>query len=97
MKLDTGPHTRYSVINTVIPPDPRTNDFESVQSTLVWNMTAWPGGQLDRFTDNANYTCQSTGNAVGAGIKSTNFFGVECEFIFPFITKKIIILARTLV
>lgn len=78
LRLDTsGP--RYSVQNTVIPPDPRTNDFESVQSTLMWNMTAWPGSRLDRHADNANYTCFSTGNAVGSGVKSNTFFSVECK------------------
>ncbi|KAL1124451.1 hypothetical protein AAG570_001077 [Ranatra chinensis] len=77
VRLDTGSNSRYWVHNSVLPPDPRTNDFESVVSTLVWNMTAWPGGRLDRIADNANYTCHSTGNAVGSGVKSTSFFGVE--------------------
>ncbi|KAK6619008.1 hypothetical protein RUM44_003390 [Polyplax serrata] len=58
-------------------PIPSTNDFNSIQSTLMWNMNAWPGGQLDRLYDNANYTCQSTGNTVGGGVRSTTFFGVE--------------------
>lgn len=66
--------------NQVIPPDPRTNDFESVQSTLIWKMENWPGGRLDRLRDNANYTCQSTGNTVGGGVRSTTFFGVECAY-----------------
>lgn len=77
-RLETGPYSKYYVENIVIPPDTRTNDFQSVQSTLIWNMTSWPGGQLDRIADNANYTCISTGNEVGSGVKSTTFFGVEC-------------------
>lgn len=76
-RLETGPYSKYYVENIVIPPDTRTNDFQSVQSTLIWNMTSWPGGQLDRIADNANYTCISTGNEVGSGVKSTTFFGVE--------------------
>ncbi|XP_021920979.1 uncharacterized protein LOC110830403 [Zootermopsis nevadensis] len=67
----------YSVSNTVIPPDTRTNDFESVRSMLIWNMSAWPGGQLDRIHDSANYTCQSTHNEVGSGVKSSTTFRVE--------------------
>ncbi|KAJ9592942.1 hypothetical protein L9F63_015402 [Diploptera punctata] len=61
----------------MIPPDARTNDFESIRSTLHWNMSAWPGGQLDRIQDTANYTCQSTGNEVGEGVKSSTKFMVE--------------------
>ncbi|XP_039278812.1 uncharacterized protein LOC111055569 [Nilaparvata lugens] len=70
-------NTRYSVQTSILRPDTRTNDFESVHSTLMWNMSAWPGNQLDRIHDNSNYTCQSTGNAVGPGVKSTTIFGVE--------------------
>lgn len=67
----------YSVSNTVIPPDTRTNDFESIRSMLMWNMSAWPGGQLDRIHDSANYTCQSTRNEVGPGVRSSTAFRVE--------------------
>ncbi|RZF42221.1 hypothetical protein LSTR_LSTR004370 [Laodelphax striatellus] len=70
-------NTRYSVQTSILRPDTRTNDFESVYSTLIWNMSAWPGNQLDRIHDNSNYTCQSTGNSVGVGVKSTTIFGVE--------------------
>jgi hypothetical protein len=70
----------YSVSHTVIPPDTRTNDFESIRSMLIWNMSAWPGGQLDRIHDSANYTCQSTRNEVGLGVKSSTAFRVECTY-----------------
>lgn len=73
------PGSRYTVRATVLPPDSRTNDFESVVSTLSWDMSAWPNAQLDRIYDNANYTCESSGNEVGPGVKSTTFFGVECK------------------
>lgn len=67
--------------------EPRSNDFESTHSVLIWNMTAWPGGQLDPIYDNVNYTCQSTGNSVGVGVKSTTFFGIECKCLeFTFFT-----------
>lgn len=66
--------------NTVSPPNTPTNDFESIRSTLIWNMSAWPGGQLDRIHDSANYTCQSTDNGVGPGVKSSTAFRVECKY-----------------
>ena len=75
----------YIVNNTIIPPDSRTNDFESIRSTLYWNMSAWPGGQLDRIHDSANYTCQSTRNPVGEGVKSSLIFRVECEYVHSYI------------
>lgn len=76
----------YSVSNTVIPPDTRTSDFESIRSMLMWNMSAWPGGQLDRIHDSANYTCQSTHNEVGPGVRSSTAFRVECKcHIVPFV------------
>ncbi|XP_034251543.1 hemicentin-1 isoform X2 [Thrips palmi] len=67
----------YSVRNVVVDPDYNRGDFDSIRSTLIWNMAAWPNGQLDRVHDNANYTCQSSGNPVGNGVKSTTIFGVE--------------------
>ncbi|XP_046400692.1 uncharacterized protein LOC124166984 isoform X2 [Ischnura elegans] len=76
--VEDGPQSSlYSIRTSELPPDPRTNDFKSVVSTLLWNMSAWPGGRLDRILDNANYTCESTANAVGPGVTSTTFFGVE--------------------
>ncbi|XP_043230348.1 hemicentin-2-like isoform X2 [Amphibalanus amphitrite] len=67
----------YSIKTSTLDPDPRTNDLESVVSTLTWNMSAWPGQMLDRVKDNANYTCRSTANPVGPGVSSTTFFTVE--------------------
>ncbi|GLG96061.1 Protein turtle [Gryllus bimaculatus] len=75
--LETGDGTPYNVIDEYRPPNFRKNDFESIRSTLVWNMSAWEGSQLDRVHDNANYTCQSSGNEVGPGVRSNTFFGVE--------------------
>ncbi|XP_043230345.1 hemicentin-1-like isoform X2 [Amphibalanus amphitrite] len=67
----------YSIKTSTLDPDPRTNDLESVVSTLTWNMSAWPGQMLDRVKDNANYTCRSSSNVVGPGVSSTTFFTVE--------------------
>lgn len=78
--MDFTKTNRYYVSNVYHPPDPRTNDFESIQSTLVWNLTAWPNGQLDRAEDNVKFTCKSSGNAIGAGVESSTHFHVECTF-----------------
>ncbi|XP_035702985.1 uncharacterized protein LOC110843952 isoform X6 [Folsomia candida] len=75
--LPIGETELYSIKTTTLPPDQTKSDFESVLSTLFWNLTAWPNGQLDRQLDNANYTCQSTSNSVGAGVSSTTHFHVE--------------------
>ncbi|XP_012280549.1 hemicentin-1 isoform X2 [Orussus abietinus] len=68
---------KYYVSNVFHPPSPSSNDFESVQSTLIWNLTARPGGQLDRFSDSVLFTCESTSNGIGPGVKSSTHFHVE--------------------
>jgi hypothetical protein len=71
---------RYTIASYEMSPDVAKNDFESVVSTLEWNVGAWPEKRLDRVIDNANYTCRSTGNLVrGEGVSSTTYFRVECE------------------
>ncbi|CAG0881271.1 unnamed protein product [Darwinula stevensoni] len=64
----------YSIKTNVLPPDPATNDFESVLSTLSWNMNVDIVGSRDQ---EANYTCRSTGNGIGPGVTSTTYFHVE--------------------
>jgi len=71
---------RYYVSNVYHPPDPRTDDFESIQSTLIWNLTVWPNGQLDRAEDNVKFTCKSSSNGIGPGVESFTHFHVECMF-----------------
>jgi len=70
---------RYIISTRLRPVDEVRSDFESVESTLTWLVSAWPGGKLDRVVDNANYTCRSTANAAGPGVESTTYFRVECE------------------
>ena len=41
-----------------VPPNYSKNDFESVSSTLSWNLENFPGGQLNRDQDNANFSCR---------------------------------------
>ncbi|XP_043278895.1 uncharacterized protein nrm isoform X1 [Venturia canescens] len=80
----------YYQTNVYHPPDQSKNDFESIQSTLVWNMTAWPDGHLHPFRDNENFTCESTGNGIGPGVKSETVFRVEFPPENMTISKKII-------
>nr|XP_034174881.1 hemicentin-1 isoform X8 [Osmia lignaria] len=75
--MDFSKTNRYYLSNVYHLPDPRTNDFESIQSTLVWNLTAWPSGQLDRVEDNVKFTCESSSNGIGPGVKSSTHFHVE--------------------
>ena len=71
---------RYTITNREVDPDVAKNDFESVESTLRWNIANWPGRRLDRVSDNANYTCKSTGNLIRTeGVSSTTYFRVECK------------------
>ncbi|XP_076322359.1 hemicentin-1-like isoform X2 [Tachypleus tridentatus] len=67
----------YSIETTVLPEDPASGHFSSLSSTLQWNITAWPTGTLDRDSDNANYTCFSSGNSVGPGVSTSTVFKVE--------------------
>ncbi|XP_073840506.1 neuromusculin isoform X9 [Musca autumnalis] len=69
--------TRYFVKDKYMDASPATGDFESMLSVLHFNMSNWPNNKFDIEGDNANYTCISTGNAVGPGIKSGTYFSIE--------------------
>ncbi|XP_071742750.1 synaptogenesis protein syg-2 isoform X3 [Lepeophtheirus salmonis] len=70
--------SRYTIITESLPSNFAKNDFESVKSELIWRIQNWPNGKLDRETDNANFTCQSTENLVGTpGVSSDTYFRVE--------------------
>ncbi|XP_051156595.1 hemicentin-1 isoform X3 [Leptopilina boulardi] len=75
--IDFSESKQYYVTNFYRSPDLRTFDFESIQSTLIWNLTAWPNGQLDRLEDNGRFTCESTSNGVGKAVNSNTTFQVE--------------------
>ncbi|KAL1502352.1 hypothetical protein ABEB36_007505 [Hypothenemus hampei] len=71
-------NSRLYYNKTVIhEPDRQKNIFESVESTLIWNMTAWPGNKLNRTAPNSNYTCQSESNQIGPGVSSTIEIAVD--------------------
>ncbi|XP_033213429.1 uncharacterized protein LOC117170634 [Belonocnema kinseyi] len=75
--IDFSESKQYSVSNVHRQHDLRTFDFESIQSILIWNLSAWPNGQLDRIEDNGKYTCESTSNSVGRAVNSNTTFQVE--------------------
>ncbi|KFB37688.1 AGAP012343-PA-like protein [Anopheles sinensis] len=68
---------RYYITNSYLPSEPATGDFESAYSVLHFNMSAWANGILDRIKDSSNYSCVSTNNSAGPGVRSTTYFGVE--------------------
>ncbi|XP_037718882.1 uncharacterized protein LOC119552963 isoform X5 [Drosophila subpulchrella] len=69
--------TRYFVKEKYMEASPATGDFESMLSVLHFNMPNWPLAKFDIEADNANYSCVSTGNTVGASIRSRTYFGIE--------------------
>ncbi|XP_050518836.1 lachesin [Diabrotica virgifera virgifera] len=73
IKLNIEHNPLYTVETRYLPSNQQVNDFESIYSTLIWNMTAWPVNMLD-YT---NYTCQSTSNIAGVGISSTTEIAVD--------------------
>lgn len=74
---------RYVITDSFLPADKAIGDFESVLSTLHFNMSAWPLQQLDIHEDNANYSCVSSPNSEGPGVRSSTDFHVECMcFLF---------------
>ena len=54
----------YSILTEKIAADLSSDTFESVRSTLVFNLAKWPLGALDPLTDNSEYSCQSTSSCV---------------------------------
>ncbi|XP_065086926.1 hemicentin-1 isoform X2 [Ochlerotatus camptorhynchus] len=68
---------RYYITSSYLPAEPATGDFESAYSVLHFNMSTWPDGILDRIRDSSNYSCVSSNNTAGPGVRSTTYFGVE--------------------
>lgn len=69
---------RYFINESMLPADTAVGDFESVHYTLHFNMSAWPGQNLDIYKDNSNYSCVSSANSEGPEVKSVTDFHVEC-------------------
>lgn len=71
--------SRYFVKEEYVASSPATGDFESVLSVLHFNMSAWPNHKFDALADNANYSCVSSENTVGPGVRSSTYFGIQCK------------------
>lgn len=71
----------YIIKQTVHQEEFLLNRFLSVVSTLKFNMPVI--GVLNRYEDNANYSCQSNDTSIGPAVESQMKFDVECKmFIF---------------
>lgn len=71
----------YTIAESFLPADKAIGDFESVLSTLHFNMSSWPDQQLDIHQDDANYSCVSSANSEGPGVRGLTDFHVECMFV----------------
>ena len=89
---------RYTIEYGERAPNYAKNDFESVYSTLNFNIDRWPGGKLDRIIDNANYTCQSKSWQMTSmdteGVSSTTYFRVECKQCISFFILRSLVLIQ---
>ena len=73
-----------------MPPNYSKNDFESVRSVLTWNLENWSQGRLNRYEDNANYSCRSSANSVGPGVHSATHFRVEYPPDSLFVSQEVV-------
>lgn len=71
---------RYEIDNRNVPADAAKNDFESVVSTLRINLSNLEGGHVEPKRDDAIYTCESSGNSFGPGVRNNIDFQVHCEY-----------------
>ncbi|XP_076265082.1 neuromusculin isoform X4 [Rhynchophorus ferrugineus] len=83
-------NTLYYNKTVIHPPDLQKNIFESIESTLIWNMTARPGQKLNRTDPNSNYTCQSESNQIGPGVSSTIEIAVDYPPEDVYVSSKLI-------
>ncbi|XP_015602869.1 uncharacterized protein LOC107271413 isoform X6 [Cephus cinctus] len=88
--MDFSNDNRYYLQEFRHPPNPNTNDFESIQSILIWKLTEWPGHHLNEFEDNGNFTCVSSGNSIGPGVNSSTLFKVDFPPVNMTITKSVV-------
>ncbi|XP_066591538.1 hemicentin-1 isoform X2 [Prorops nasuta] len=75
--LNPKDNDRYYIVNVYHEVDRDKKIFESVESTLVWNLTAWPNNRLVQSEDNVKFTCESSHNSIGRGVNSSTVFHVE--------------------
>jgi len=57
---------------------------------LSWNLASWPQGRLNRYEDNANYSCRSSANSVGPGVHSATHFRVEYPPDSLFVSQEVV-------
>ncbi|XP_063910375.1 titin-like [Zophobas morio] len=65
----------YYLKNDTLPANYGTNDFESVESTLVWNLKNWPNQRLIKNDSQSQYSCKS--DTSFGDVESATYFAVE--------------------
>lgn len=76
-QIDTRNNRLYDVKTTIRDANAKTGDFESIESTLIWNVHEWPTHPFAKTTPMTNYTCFSSSNGVGNGVNSTVIVEVQ--------------------
>ena len=78
-KIDTD-NPLYYIKNEQVPADDPSDEFESVESTLVWNLKNWPNQRLIKKDGQSKYTCKSGDGFLD--VESTAYVAIECEWIY---------------
>lgn len=60
----------------------------------MFNISAWPGQELERSDLTTKYSCQSEGNGVGPNMTADVEVEVECKYFICLLFASIIINAR---
>lgn len=84
LPADTSTGDFESVLSELVIHFLITNSLRSIHwipivSFQHFNISSWPEHRLDSLKDSANYTCSSSNNSVGLGVRSVTSFGVECK------------------
>ncbi|RZC32225.1 Ig 3 and/or I-set domain containing protein, partial [Asbolus verrucosus] len=80
-RLDTENNHLYYVNIKEHPADVNKNDFESIESTLVWDMKNWPDQMLNKSAPHSHYTC--AGISKGTQRRPNVTFTTEVAIDFP--------------
>ncbi|KAF5279443.1 hypothetical protein FQA39_LY05553 [Lamprigera yunnana] len=77
-QIDTRNNPLYDIKTTIRDANGKTGDFESIESTLIWNVNAWPTHPFAKTAPTVHYMCMSSSNGVGNGVNAS--VPVEVEY-----------------
>ncbi|KAK4872366.1 hypothetical protein RN001_014395, partial [Aquatica leii] len=77
-QIDTRNSKLYDIKTTIRDANGKTGDFESIESTLIWNVDAWPTHPFAKTAPTVHYMCMSSSNGVGNGVNAS--VPVEVEY-----------------